>query len=567
MAGAARDRSVRGSKSCIRQLFSSVAAAAPQAPVGILAHLIDRTLPGSDPVLPQPSHSGSVQPPGAAVNHIDSNRRWHAEVVVIGSGPGGSTTAHLLAEQGRDVLILEEGRDLPLESCRSFSIEEMTQKYRAGGLNPLLGNAKVAFAEGCTVGGGSEINSGLYHRTPPELLERWRSEFQLRDTMEKDLLPHFQYCEDALDVGTSPGATPLASRKLEDGARNLGWRAMEVPRWFKFDGSTGHGSTGDRPAGDRSAGDGTATDGCPTGTRQSMTRTFVPRARQAGARLMAESRAIRLRRSGSGWTVLSSVQGQLHEIRAEHVFVCGGAVQTPLLLRRSGITKNIGNSLAIHPTVKAVALFDEEVNHEELGVGVHQVKEFSPRMSFGCSISSLPYLALALGDYSGQQSAVESRWRHMAIYYAMITGPQTGAVRPVFDLPDPLIRYRLSAQDLRDLATALRRLTRLLLAAGARIVYPSMAGARPITGEDELSTIPGALPPDRSNLMTIHLFSSCPMGEDRERCATNSMGQVHGMPNLYINDASLIPTAPGVNPQGTVMALARRNTLHFLDQL
>jgi choline dehydrogenase-like flavoprotein len=45
------------------------------------------------------------------------------------------------------------------------------------------------------------------------------------------------------------------------------------------------------------------------------------------------------------------------------------------------------------------------------------------------------------------------------------------------------------------------------------------------------------------------------------------MGQVHGTANLFVNDASLVPTAPGVNPQGTVMALARRNTLHFLGQL
>jgi choline dehydrogenase-like flavoprotein len=482
------------------------------------------------------------------MSNIESNHRQRAEVVVIGSGPGGSTAAHLLAEHGKDVLILEEGRDLPLESCRSFGIEEMVQKYRSGGLNLILGNANVAFAEGCTVGGGSEINSGLYHRTPPEVLERWRTEFQLRGSLETDLLPHFQYCERALDVGTCPGPTPLASRKLEEGARNLGWHALEVPRWFKFDGSTGP-------------------DGCPQGTRQSMTRTFVPRARRAGARLSAETRAYRLQRSGTGWTVLARVQGRPAEIQAEQVFVCGGAVQTPLLLRRSGITKNIGNSLAIHPTVKAVALFDEEVNHEELGVAVHQVKEFSPRMSFGCSISSLPFLGLALADYSGHEGEVKSRWRHMAIYYGMIAGPQTGTVRPVFDLPDPLIRYRLSAEDLRDLATALRRLTKMLLAAGARIVYPSIAGARPITGEDQLSTIPGALPPDRSNLMTIHLFSSCPMGEDRARCATNSMGQVHGTANLFVNDASLIPTAPGVNPQGTVMALARRNTLHFLGQL
>jgi len=264
---------------------------------------------------------------------------------------------------------------------------------------------------------------------------------------------------------------------------------------------------------------------------------------------------------------LVTVQGQPVEIEAEQVFVCAGAVQTPLLLRRSGITKNIGDSLAIHPMTKSVALFDEEVNHEQLGVSVHQVKEFSPQMGFGCSISSLPFLGLAMAGYDGHEGEIKSRWRHMAVYYGMNLGPHTGSVRPIIGQPDPLIRYNLSPEDLRELATAQRRLARMLLAAGARIVYPSIGGARPITREDQLSTIPAALTAGTANLTTVHLFSSCPMGEDQARCAANSMGQVHGTSNLFVNDASLIPTAPGVNPQGTVMALARRNTLHFLGQM
>jgi choline dehydrogenase-like flavoprotein len=81
---------------------------------------------------------------------------------------------------------------------------------------------------------------------------------------------------------------------------------------------------------------------------------------------------------------------------------------------------------------------------------------------------------------------------------------------------------------------------------------------------DELSRLPNILPQGRGNLMTIHLFSSCPMGEDRTRCAVDSFGRVHGFKNLFIADASLLCTAPGVNPQGSVMALARRNALHFL---
>jgi choline dehydrogenase-like flavoprotein len=69
-----------------------------------------------------------------------------------------------------------------------------------------------------------------------------------------------------------------------------------------------------------------------------------------------------------------------------------------------------------------------------------------------------------------------------------------------------------------------------------------------------------------SNLMTIHLFSSCPMGENKSKCAADSFGRVHGFKNLFVADASLLCSAPGVNPQGSIMAFARRNALHFLKK-
>jgi choline dehydrogenase-like flavoprotein len=96
-------------------------------------------------------------------------------------------------------------------------------------------------------------------------------------------------------------------------------------------------------------------------------------------------------------------------------------------------------------------------------------------------------------------------------------------------------------------------------------LYPSISGLPPLTTEDDLSLIPTQLPAGRTSLMTVHLFSSCPMGENRALCATDSFGRVHGAPDLYIHDASLLCTAPGVNPQGSIMALARRNTLHYLE--
>ena len=115
---------------------------------------------------------------GAPANEL------RAEIVVVGSGPGGAITACLLAEAGRDVLLIEEGQFLPLESCAPFSQDELEQKYRNGGQTVALGKNKITYVEGCCVGGGSEINSGLYHRTPPDILERWRKEFHVEALSE-----------------------------------------------------------------------------------------------------------------------------------------------------------------------------------------------------------------------------------------------------------------------------------------------------------------------------------------------------------------------------------------------
>jgi choline dehydrogenase-like flavoprotein len=482
--------------------------------------------------------------PGAVVRDPPAQSR--CEVLIIGSGPGGSITGCLLAEAGREVMMLEEGPYLPLESCEPFSRQEMEQKYRGGGLTVAMGKTKIAYVEGRCVGGGSEINSGLYHRTPPDILATWRKDFAVEGIQDDELRPHFEACEKDVSVSMLPDAAPVASLKLHNGALKLGWKSLEVPRWFRYESGPGGESHG---------------------SRQSMTRTFVPRFLRAGGKLVPNSRASSIRQEGGRWLVrVEHGSGKNFEISAGTLFVCAGAVQTPALLRRCGITQNIGERLRLHPTIKLVAQFPEAVNAADLGVPVHQVKEFSPRLSFGCSISSPPYLALGLLDHPDAARAVTKTWTRQANYYAMITGEGSGTVRPLPGFRDPLVRYRLSSADMRDLADGLRKLAEMMFASGAEKVYPGVTGIPALHNVDELKKLPEAVPPGQASLITIHLFSSCPMGEDRSKCAVDSFGRVHGVKNLHIADASLLCTAPGVNPQGSVMAFARRNALHFLNQ-
>jgi choline dehydrogenase-like flavoprotein len=463
-------------------------------------------------------------------------RELGCAVAVVGSGPGGAITACLLAEAGCEVLLIEEGRFSALECCPPFSMEEMAEKYRNCGQTVALGANKVSYVEGCCVGGGSEITSGLYQRAPPEVLEGWRRQFEVAALTEEEMRPHFEACEREVSVSLPAGTAPGAGMKLGEGAAKLGWKSVEVPRWIR------------------------------SGERQSMTQTFVPRLLEAGGKLLPQMRVERLRREGGRWRLEGRHAGVgALRIEAEAVFVCGGAVQTPALLRRSGLTRNIGNGLQLHPTVKIVARFPEPVNAADMGVPAQQVKEFAPRLSFGCSVSSPAYLALGLVDHPGAASEVRRAWTCMANYYASMVAEGSGTVRTLPGFRDPLVRYRLTGGDRRNLADGLRRLAELLLAAGATTLYPCLAGSPPVRSADDLRRLPDVLPDGLARLMTVHLFSTCPMGEDPRQCATDSFGRVRGAEDLFVNDASLLCTAPGVNPQGAIMAIARRNALHFLE--
>lgn len=462
-----------------------------------------------------------------------------AEVLVIGSGAGGATTAAVLAEAGRDVLVAEEGDWVEQGETVPFSLDQMDRQYRAGGVTVALGLPSVAYTEGRCAGGGTEVNSGLYWRPPGELLARWREDFRIADFDPAELLGIADEVERVLHVGTDPAGPTAPSEAMRRGADALGWRNGEIPRWMR------HDSSG-------------------PGQRQSMTRTYLPQAAEHGARIVTGCRVDRLEfhgdRAVAAHTTLAD--GRPGRITFRDVFVCGGAIQSPALLQRSGVRGNIGRSLAVHPTVKLAARFSDPLNIPD-DVPVHQVKEFAPHLSFGGSASNPGLVALSLLDeWAGFRDAVVD-WPRISVYYAAITSEGRGRVFSLPRLRDPIVTYRLTARDRALLRSGLGRLALLMLEAGADTVFPSFRGAPAVRRRKDVATMEHLFSANRASVMTVHLCSTVPTGEDATRCGADSFGRVHGTANIHVNDASLLPTAPGVNPQATVMAFAIRNARRF----
>jgi choline dehydrogenase-like flavoprotein len=480
--------------------------------------------------------------------------RTAVDALVVGSGAGGAVTALVLAERGFAPLVLEEGPRAGPGDYGAPSAVAMERLYRNRAMTPILGKVPIGYVEGCCVGGSTEINSGFWHRTPPEMLQRWQAQYDLQEV--GDLTPHFEWAEALLHVGRSGRPWPKTTALFARGAERMGWSPQEVPR-----------------AARRCQHTNACASGCPTGAKQGVSRSLLPAAEAAGARVLPRCRVKLLLKKGV------RVTGALAELRqddgsvsllridAEHVFVCAGATETPALLRRSGIRLNIGNSLRIHPMLKVVAAFPEPVDAAETVLPLVQIKDFGPEITLGGAFFTAGHAALVLGENWPANRPLMADLPRLASYYVAVRGTGKGMVRTSFWSDHTFLHHELGGEDICNLSDGLARLSMLLLAAGAEAVYPGVFGLPPIrTDKDAVRWLDERLPAGSLSLTTVHAFSSCPIGERPDRCAADSFGRINRYENLYINDSSMLPDSPGVNPQGSVMAFARRNALRFCEK-
>ncbi|MDG7000078.1 MAG: GMC family oxidoreductase [Nitrososphaerota archaeon] len=472
-----------------------------------------------------------------------------ADVVVIGSGAGGASVADVLTKAGLDVIMVEEGPYMPASRTMPRASQSFQAMYRNGGLTAALGKPPVAYAEGRCVGGSTEINSGIIQRIDPQLLVEWAKKYRIAGFGESELAPFYQRAEDVVNASLCSDDLGPPSVILQRGGERKGWAVSALKRAVKD-----------------CVGTNMCAFGCPTGAKQSMSSTLLPLALNRGMRLLANTRVTRLVRKGNrisgiqAWTENPiTLQHYPVRIEAQRFFVCAGAVHSPVLLRRSGITRHIGNSLRLHPTIKCISLFDEKVKARAHRLPLYAITEFMPDERIGGSVFTPALFALSLAEDWVSRGNLMHEMDQCAIYYSMIRAKGRGMVRGLPGVKEPLVFYKMTDMDYSALKRSLVHMTDTLFAAGAKRVIPSISGHPGWSSMKECAQeSEKALSVTGTNLMTIHMFSSCPPGEDEALCATDSFGAVRGFDNLYIADASLIPEAPGCNPQATVMALAFR---------
>jgi choline dehydrogenase-like flavoprotein len=503
----------------------------------------------------RPALLEGARPAGVFTRHdIHGDTVLDADVVVIGSGAGGSTVAAELAEAGFEVVIVEEGSYYQTRDFTADTSAMVRQLYRDGGATMAIGNPPIMYQEGRAVGGSTVINGGMSWRTPDKILARWEREAGLPG-IARELEPYFERVEKRIHVaGMDRDAIGNDNLLLKKGADAKGWNVI-----------------GNLRNQNHCVGSNRCAFGCPTGAKQSSLVSYVPRALHYGARIYADVRVDQITRHGKRATgVIGTVKSTGHRlaVRAKIVVSSAGAIHTPALLVRSGFRSpsgQLGHNLSMHPNVKVVAIFEEPVTGWKGAHQAFQVREFQDQGLLFAAVNMPPsILAMSFPHRGAQLGTLMDQYDHMVLAGMLCEDTRLGRVRTIDGKPQAF--YQLAEADAANLKRGVSLLSELLFAAGAKRILLPFHGAADLYGPDDARRLlDQKIPAHGWEVVTVHMMGTARMGTDRARDVTDAFGLVHDVDRLMIADASLFPTPIGVNPMETIMALATRAAGHVID--
>ncbi|WP_281646987.1 GMC family oxidoreductase [Parendozoicomonas sp. Alg238-R29] len=508
-------------------------------------------------------------------SRFEKDTTLEADVAIVGTGAGGGTTAEILAMAGFRVVMIEEG---PLKSSNDFNMDEReayATLYQEA-VGRLSKDEAITILQGRSVGGSTTINWTSSFRTPEPTLDYWTSEFGVKGTSVNEMAPWFADREERLNVHIWEIPPNANNSVLQKGCDALGYEWKMIPRNISGCWNLGYCGTG-----------------CPTNAKQSMLVTTIPGALQRNAELLFLARAHYLRhKNGKVSGVVCQAMdetcvkptGKTITVKAKHVVLSGGSINSPAVLMRSAIPDPyniVGKRTFLHPVPMTTAIMPEKIDgYHGAPQSVHsdhfQWKDgVTGPIGYKLEVPPLqPKLAAALFRARSEDLADNmSKLPYMNVTLALLRDgfheqSQGGRVEIRND-GSPVLDYRMNEYLWDGMRRAMLSMAEIQFAAGASTVRPHHYGAPHYKSWKEAKA--GISDLNLREYDTLigcaHVMGGCPMGEDQKRSVVNSLGEHHQMDNLSVIDGSVFPTSIGANPQLSVYGQAARMATNLAERL
>jgi choline dehydrogenase-like flavoprotein len=559
------------------QILRNTALSDPRAAAGVGA-LIGMTLflhygapdpaTGMNPNWQTFRYPGPASPPPSVEKPLKihepsgSEETLGADVVIVGSGSGGSVIAAGLASRGLDVVVLEAAGYFSESDFTQLELPAYQRMYWRGGPNPTA-EGNVSLLAGTTLGGGTTINWTNCLRTRPWVREQWANEYGLEGVGGPEFDRHLDAVMERISANADCSDLNGTQERIREGADALGWSFETIIR------NADRQRYSPETAGYMGFGD-------QSGSKQSADRTWLADAQEHGATFLTHARAARILTKDGRATGVEAVwqapdgRGAQVTIKAPRVVIACGSLESPALLRRSDIGgPAVGSNLYLHPTTVIGGVYGTD---QRAWWGPPQAglcDEFADTgEGYGFLIEASQYAPGLIGSATPWISAVDHKQRMEQYCFTAtfigLTRDRTGGrvdvdsdgeAVPTYAVTDPL--------DQENLRRGIEAQVRLHEAAGAHQILPLAVGAQGWRRGDDFETFIERIQriPLRAGgftLFSAHQMGTCRMGTDPSTSVAGPWGELHDTKGVWIGDGSAFPTSSGTNPMVSIMALAHR---------
>jgi cholesterol oxidase len=524
------------------------------------------------------------------------NTQFDYDVVVVGSGFGGSVSALRLSELGLKVAVVEQGRRLSSEDL-TLAAENSKHLNWAPclGMNGFLAQdvfKHMGVVRGIAVGGGSVVYAAVLLKPSKNFYEdvTWR---HLSSDWEAELRPHYQTAEKMLGVNLNP-YSGLQDTWLKKTAvkMNADLSFDTVPQGIFF-GNPNQlvddpllGGEGPKRIGCNQCGN--CITGCAHGAKNSLDKNYLYLAEKNGVDIIPASKVTHISQIEGGYELhrIHSLENkQQVTLRAKKVILAAGVIGTVEILFASRdhsktlpkISKQLGehvrtNSEAVVSILNKDASLDLTVgttisSHFHVDEKTHITQNRFPK--------SYNFMRWYMGPLTNGERSIQRAIRVLkAFIFQPFKATQSWRAKNWYKRVTVLTVMQQADNQLRFVygRTALRGFRRFLkteVSVGDRApsYIPLANEAARHFAEVSHGDAQNNLLESVGNLsVTAHILGGAVMASDMNQGVVDAQHQVFGYPGLYVVDGSAIPVNVGVNPSLTIAALAERFAEQFKSE-